>query len=369
MRRFAAALSIALGALTAGCSWESGEAERFHGTVTDGVDEPVSKFAARYGTIVVEGCGLDGWQTAAIQLPHTKRLAKEIILSCPTMRSTGVVDPVDEHALKALKTDINLIRQQGYKVRLAITMGDQFDSPYPGDVSARAFASAEWQAKIITNLAPFADMADGLEMFLLEVPDGIRQDLNALMQRLKFAYGAKTHLGAMVPPSVVEPSDIPGGDAFDLRTISQHVDRIRLMSLDFSCCGAGPGPTIDSGWAVDVVRHNRTLVGSKPLDLSVPLYGVDFSNLGERFVTALEGRALAAQFNITPTREASGVLHIDWVDPAGRRHSTWWDDAVATSRVLNAWDTRTLDPNVGVIYYGLGAEDPRFWENLARGAP
>jgi spore germination protein YaaH len=284
------------------------------------------------------------------------------------MRLSGVVDPVDDTARAAMTKNVRDLRALGYKVKLAVTLGDQFDRPNPPDRVQAAFASADWRAKVIANLQPFAAMGDGLEIFLLEVPSSIRSGLTAFMVDLATAYRGKTPLALLAPPSVTEPSDIPGGDAFDIASIATVVDRIRLMTLDFSCCGAGPGPTIDSGWAVDVARLAQSRARSTPVDVSFPLYGTDFSDLGERPVTFLEAHATAKYFGIKPERALTGTLHFEWFEPGtGRKHITWFEDGQSTVRALRAWDDRTLPTDVGILYYGLGAEEPRLWETIARG--
>ena len=48
-------------------------------------------------------------------------------------------------------------------------------------------------------------------------------------------------------------------------------------------------------------------------------------------------------------------------------HETWFDDATSTSWALAAWDTQTLPASVGVVYWGLGAEDPALWDTIAGG--
>ena len=80
-----------------------------------------------------------------------------------------------------------------------------------------------------------------------------------------------------------------------------------------------------------------------------------------------EGRAIADALKITPDRDTSGELNFAWNDEAGVAHTTWFEDGVSTSRALHAWDTSALPSDVGVVLYGLGAEDPALWDTLARG--
>jgi hypothetical protein len=357
--------TLALGLVAAfliGCGTQGEDVERY------GEAESVPKIVRRPSAVMVEGCTLDGWQSSTLAAGATRAVLQEVVFNCPTMRLTGVVDPVDETSRGTMIKQVNDLHALGYKVKLAVTLGDQLDVPHPPDKTQSAFASADWRGKVIANLAPFVSMADGIEIFLLGVPSGIRANLTAFMQELAQAYKGKKPLALLAPPSVTEPSDIPGGDAFDIASVAPTVDRIRLMTLDFSCCGFGPGPTIDSGWAVDVARLAQSRARGTPVDVSFPLYGTDFSDLGERPVTFLEAHATAKYFGIKPQRAMSGTLHFEWHEVgSGRRHVTWYEDGESTVRALRAWDDRTLPTDVGILYYGLGAEEPRLWETIARG--
>ena len=251
-----------------------------------------------------------------------------------------------------------------------MTLADDIDVPLSQPRDDVAFASPVWRQQIIKGLGAFAPISDGLDIDLQHVPASIRPNLSQFFVELASALHATTPIGIFAPPSQQDPSDIPGADAYDLATIAQNVDRVRMMTLDFSCCGGvPPGPTIDSGWAVDVLRLAKSKIGGKRVDLAVPLFGTDFSDLGQRSVTYLEAMAVASAVHANVVREPSGALHYQWQDEAHRAHETWFDDGVSTSRTLHAWSTDVVPADVGVVFYGFGAEDPALWDTVARGMP
>ncbi len=325
-------------------------------------------------SIVAEGCNLDPWQMAALQEPETQRLATQVILVCPTIRSTGEVAPVDAASRATLAATISAVRSLGYSARLGVTMGDDgttFPVPYSAAETTAAFASATWQASVSQALLPFAAMADGIEMDLLGMPGAVRPQMTELFALLDTTLRKTAPLGLMAPPSTMSPSDTAGGDAFDLAQIAPHVDRIRMMTLDYSN-GSGPGPDIDPSWAAASAAFAQSLV-SVPVDIAFPLYGTDFSPLGTRFVSYDEARAIAAEQHITLGNDArdsaSGELSFTWTDDANIGHQTWFEDGVSASVTLNAWTPPTVPASVGVLLYGLGAEDPALWPTLARSLP
>jgi hypothetical protein len=358
---------VALAAIAGvGCGSDGG------GTNNRFASEGSLPIAPRTVTIVAETCSLSSLQLSSLQQPALRKVARELILICPAVRLSGEVAPTDPDARAAFARTVAQARTLGYKTRVAVTMGDDLSSfpvPYSPARAAPVLRDPAWRAKVVTALAPFAEMGDGLEMDLLALPDSSRPDVTALFIALDLAFRPRVPIGVMAPPSSSDPSDTPGGAAFDLAAVAPRVDRVRMMTLDFSCCGQAPGPSIDSGWAVDVARYGKSKAGNVPVDIAFPLYGTDFSDLGESFVDYTDGRAIADVFGITPQRAVGGELNFDWTDAAGRNHQTWYPDALTASRVLHAWDSSVLPLDVGVVLYGLGSEDPALWTILAGGLP
>jgi spore germination protein YaaH len=174
-------------------------------------------------------------------------------------------------------------------------------------------------------------------------------------------------VSVFLPPLTTEPTDVPGGDAFDVASLSSVADRFRLMTLDYSA-NSSAGPTIDTGWAVDAYRFAASRT-SLPIDVSLPLYGTDFSDLGERSVTYLEAMGAAATFGAPVSRGPTGAPHVAYTDADGHAHDVWFDDAYSTILELDALGPSTLPPAVGVTFYGLGAEDPALFSSLAARLP
>lgn len=53
----------------------------------------------------------------------------------------------------------------------------------------------------------------------------------------------------------------------------------------------------------------------------------------------------------------------------GEQHQLWFDDAESTGRALGAWSYDVLPSDVGVLFYGLGAEDPALFNRLSERMP
>ena len=83
-------------------------------------------------------------------------------------------------------------------------------------------------------------------------------------------------------------------------------------------------------------------------------------------MTYLEAQGAASSTHASVQRGPTGALYDHWRDEIGGLHETCVDDAISTSWTLAAWDTQTLPSDVGVVFWGLGSEDPALWTHWRR---
>lgn len=357
MRRTMLASVIALGLVACGFDGDEDVA-----TVGLASETPLPK---RDGTIVIDGCVIDTWQRSTLSQPSTRKMARDLVFLCLVPRLDGIVGPRDPSAVTYLRAQLADLRREGYRVSFGVSFTDESGVRYDGAQTATQLADSRFRTNVANGMREIADLVDGFEIDLLGLPSGAARDVTALVQEARTAVAPK-RLAVFVPPSISTPSDLPGGDAFDIVALAKLVDRFHVSTLDYSEPNAGP--VLDSGWAVDAVRHARSKAGTTPLDISMPLYGTDFGPRGLRSVTWLEATAKAAEKQARIERGPSGAPFFRWLE-LGQPHETWFDDAVSTGLALGAWNYGVLPPDVGVVFYGLGAEEPALWDRLAERTP
>jgi spore germination protein YaaH len=326
-----------------------------------GLDSDVA-LPVRAGTVVVDGCVLDPWQSATLANPSTKRVVAEVIMLCLVPREDGIVGPRDPSARGAFAALALDLHQKGYHVHFGVAFTDESGQRYDGAQTQRFLGDPTWRGRFRDSLVDVLGPVDGVAIDLEKLPSGASAPVTALFQTIAPALRPAHRLDVFVPPSVAVPSDLPGGDSFVLPSLAPYVDRMRVMTLDFSE-GGPAGPTIDPGWAVDAVRLAKASFDK--VDVAYPLYGTDFGPLGERSTTYLEAHGLAATFDKNIQRGPTGAPHVDYWPEPGQAHQVWFDDAESTGRALGAWTPDVMPLDVGVVFYGLGAEDPALWDRLA----
>jgi spore germination protein YaaH len=337
---------------------------------TDSAPTAVPK---RTGSVVVDGCALDSGQQSTLYGEPARQVLSQVILLCPTVQDSGAVGFRDGFSKAALSTEINDLRAHGYKVAVGITAVDGQDQNLPAAHLAGLLQDPAWRATTVQSLTDLATLADGLELALPPTTDAARADLSSLVSALSAKVRPGKTLGVFVPPSVSSPSDIEGGNAYDVAALAAQVDRLRLMTEDYSCCttGLAPGPTIDAPWALDAAQLALKQAPASQLDIAMPLYGTNFTigqvgQIDHSFVNYDEAVALAAQYRSAISRGAGDSPRFGYVDGAGATHQVYYQDSRFTLRTLAALPATSLPLAVGVVYYALGAEDPTLWATIAQ---
>jgi hypothetical protein len=358
-RALAASIGVLAVIATVGCSTSSGE------SVDSVALRAETPLPARAGSVVVDGCVLDPWQRATLAGPGAKRVVQEVILLCLVPRLDGTVGPRDPSAVQHLGALIADLGTDGYRVSLAVAFTDETGQRYDGPQTRTFLADPAWRTRFRETLVPALAPAAGVELDLQNLPNDARDLVTAFVTEVAQSVRPAKRLGVFVPPSVAVPSDLPGGEAFARLLLAKQVDRIRVMTLDFS--DQGPGPTIDPGWAADAVRLAKR--DAPAVDVAYPLYGTDFGPRGRRPTTYLEAVATAQITGVAIDHGPTTAPFLRYVAFGNEPHELWFDDTDSTARALAAWDHDVLPADVGVVFYGLGAEQPGLFERIGARMP
>jgi hypothetical protein len=357
-RIVALGLALSTGAV-AGCGVSSGE------TVESVALRAETPLPARAGTVIVDSCVLDPWQRATLAGPGAKRVLAEVVFLCLVPRLDGTVGPRDPSAVAHLASLVTDLKAEGYAVHLGVSFTDESGQRYDGVQTNAFLGDSKWRTRFEDTLVAAVAPADGIELDLQGLPDAAREAVTTLVSEVSRLVRPGKRLGVFVPPSVTTPSDLPGGEAFARGALAPQVDRMRIMTLDFS--DMGPGPTIDPGWAVEALRLARR--DSVAVDIAYPLYGTDFGPRGRRSVSYLEAMGTAAGSRARVERGPTTAPFVRFTAYGNEPHELWFDDTDSTAHALAAWSSDVLPLDVGVVFYGLGAEEPGLFERLGARMP
>ena len=354
------AFILALGA--SGCGVEASPEGRVEAA-------DVAAIPQRPVTALVDSCVLDSWHRATLPSPAARKVIGEIVMLCLVPRYDGSVGPSDPAGAAALASVVAELHQDQYQVKLGVAFNDESGQASNAGQTSALLLDPDWRAKVVSALTAAVGEAEGIDLDFESLQSSARPGVTALVLSLAQALHAKgKKLAVYVPPSTTSPSDVVGGDAYDLAAFDGKVDRVRVTTLDYSD-NTLPGPTTDPGWAVAAYKHARGSLPNTAMDLSYPLYGADFGPKGTRGTSWIEARGIADLAGVsTFDRGPTGAPHFSYSREDGP-HDVWFDDATSTTQALAAWDYGTVPIGTGVFFWGFGAEDPTLWQELAKRLP
>lgn len=325
-------------------------------------------------TALVDSCVLDSWHRSTLLTPDARKVIGEIVMLCLVPRYDGSVGPSDPAGASALAAVVDELHADGYQVKLGVAFNDESGQASNAAQTSALLLNPDWRAKVVTALTAAVGQAEGIDLDFESLQPAARSGVTAMVQSLAQSLHAKgKKIAVYVPPSTKSPSDVAGGDAYDLAAFDGKVDRVRVTTLDYSD-NTSPGPTTDPGWAVSAYRFTRAYLPNTQMDISYPLYGADFGPHGVRGTSWVEARGIADLAGVSAfDRGPTGAPHFSYSRDDGlggpTGHELWFDDATSTTQALGAWDYSTIPAGTGVLFWGFGAEDPTLWQELARRLP
>lgn len=341
-----------------------------------GEEESLDPVPARRTTLVVDGCAIDATQGSRLRTEEARRVVREVVLLCLSLTNRGAISLRGAQVQSGLKSLIADLRGLGYAVTLGITAVDADDDEQPADELAGWLGRAGWRTASVQALLPYAMQSDGLQLMLPELTNAARADLTRWVTALAAGLHPQHRLGLFVPPSVRQPSDVEGGDAYDLSALAAQVDRVRILSLD-AASGDAPGSSIDADWTLQTAALALKHVSADKLDVSLSLHGIDFrlqpgptrTIAEETALTFAEAQSLATQHAATPQGGDGDALHFTYRDSSNNDHEVWYEDSASVLQALRDLPTATLPATVGVVLFSLGDEDPDLWSDLDEALP
>ncbi len=195
------------------------------------------------------------------------------------------------------------------------------------------------------------------------------------LDKLRNRLHATGALLSVAVPARRSASD-PNWEVFDYGAIGRSVDRVRVMTYDYSTKDTPPGPIGPLDWTRDVIKYAKSEFKGVPLSIGVPQYGQNW------YIKTLKGTCPdAAKGTVAPTaQQALGLKDTYnatavWSDKAGEYHFDYrrpypeYGNCVVMRRVWfgegrSALTRLQLAQQLGVqgiAVWRLGVEDPTLW--------
>ena len=211
----------------------------------------------------------------------------------------------------------------------------------------------------------------------------VRKKFPVFLGELQQSLHTQGSLLSVSVPARLSSTD-PNWEVYDYAAIAPNVDRVRVLTYDYSYAGSDPGPVAPAGWVDSVAKYARSEFGKVPVSMGQPAYGYNWyiktlsgtcpAGTGEKTTavpTTQQALALADQYNVTPVWDkTSGEYHFTYHRPYPDGGSdcvvlreVWFEDARSVKTKLGIVAPRHVQ---GLAFWTLGVEDPRSWDVIHR---
>ncbi len=209
---------------------------------------------------------------------------------------------------------------------------------------------------------------DGIDIDYESLDSSLREEYSAFIKELAEALHAQ---GKMLTVAAhAKDKDYGGlGGYQDWAEIGQFVDRLRIMTYDYSWRGSGPGPVAPLYWVQSVAEYARSVVDPTKVVIGVPFYGYDWPPGGRaRALPWRDIEDLIEEQSLTVNlmqRSAQGRVdesYFYYRSSQGTRTVWFMTDSGLESKI----DTIQSMDLAGLAIWQLGYEKPEYWEVIRR---
>ncbi len=209
---------------------------------------------------------------------------------------------------------------------------------------------------------------DGIDIDYEFLSPSLRDEFSAFIRDLGAALRA--HNKMLTIAVHAKDHDYGGLGGFqDWKEIGQHVDRLRIMTYDYSWRGSNPGPVAPLYWVQAVAEYARSVVDPAKVVIGVPFYGYDWPPSGNaRALPWGDIEDLIAAQNLTVNlmqRNNRGRVDESWFRYRSREgtREVWF---MTDSGLESKLDLVLEMDLAGIAIWRIGYEKPEYWEIIRR---
>ena len=302
-----------------------------------------------------------------------------------TAASTVVAQDASQPAESALVDAVQSLHAVGVRVLPTVN-----DAGMTSTSMANVLSDPTRRAELIDSLVAMVQRvgADGVDIDFeaMNFPASsdrttVRKKFPVFLSGLQQSLHDQGLLLSLSVPSRVSDND-PNWAIFDYGAIAPFVDRVKILTYDYSYAGGDPGPVAPLNWVDQVTRYAKSRFRGVPLSIGQPAYGYNW------YIKTLSGTCPASidvKATTAPTTQQALALAdtynatIEWDKASGEYHYTyhrpypdggsdcvvlrevWFEAARSVKAKLSIVAERHVQ---GLAFWTLGNEDPASWNVL-----
>lgn len=200
---------------------------------------------------------------------------------------------------------------------------------------------------------------DGIDIDYESLEAEDREPLVAFLTELGDALHAHNKLLTIsVQPKISDRGDGPHNRAQDYAAIGTVVDRVNVMTYDYSYSDSDPGPVAPLDWVDEVLAYTTRQIPSEKVVLGIVLLGYEWDDRSGKTVTWEEAIDLADENGSEVRWDEDSQSPWFRFREDETRHEVWFENAESIELKLDLIDRYDL---AGAFFWRLGGEDPDTW--------
>ncbi|MCG8348134.1 MAG: glycosyl hydrolase family 18 protein [Chloroflexales bacterium] len=209
---------------------------------------------------------------------------------------------------------------------------------------------------------------DGIDIDYEALGSSMREEFSIFIRDLADALHSQNKMLTVAVHAKVEDYGGLGGYQ-DWAEIGQYVDRLRIMTYDYSWRGSNPGPVAPLYWVQAVAEYATTVVDPAKVVIGIPFYGYDWPPSGRaRALPWSDINDLIEERDLTVNmmeRNRYGQVDESWFSyqsSVGMRQVWFMTDNGLESKL----DLVVEKDLAGIAIWRIGYEKPEYWEIVRR---
>lgn len=237
---------------------------------------------------------------------------------------------------------------------------------FSAELAGRVLENPTYRANLVASIVNLARQRGfgGVSIDFEFIPPARRNDF------ILFLTALKNSLGDLILQVNVhaKTADIPTNriiGAYDYAGISNVVDLVAVMTMDYGYPGGPPVPIAPITWVEQVIQYSLTQINPRKLQIALALYGYDkvvgTNKTRALSVNAAQNQAIAVGGPIEFDNIAKSPWYRYW--PGGKEHIVWFEDIrsyIEKYKLMNIYQL------AGTTFWQISLPAPQNWAFLSK---
>ncbi|MBV7509418.1 LysM peptidoglycan-binding domain-containing protein [Bacillus sp. sid0103] len=270
------------------------------------------------------------------------------------------------YAFNMVEDTALIARSNQLKIVPLLMIRNLAGTDFSAELAGRVLENPTYRANLVASIVNLTTQRGfgGVSIDFEFIPPARRNDFILFLAALKSSLG-----GLILQVNVhAKTADIPtnriiGG--YDYAGISNVVDLVAVMTMDYGYPGGPPDPIAPITWVEQVIKYSLTQINPRKLQIALALYGYD------KVVGTNKTRALSVNAAQNQAISLGGPIEFDnpskspWYRywSGGEEHVVWFEDIRSYIEKYKLMDLYQL---VGTTFWQISLPAPQNWAYLSK---